>query len=221
MATELEILELIILIIAISIDYLIGILMLKRTLNAELRATRRYFGGATGFFFIHATCRLFYMLQSLFFREQIVLYNIATILGLASLTVFLFAIESTILPKARHVFSIYGFIGIITMIILIGDTTRYMGLRPMIWVQYFTVPVLGAVITLIYFTHIFKSTESVRNHFILMTISILLLEISELGNSYLAHQLFPWSDFAAPIIMLVGLILIYVAIIKYYKIDAN
>lgn len=221
MADEINQIELIILIIVISIDYLIGLLMLKRTIKTDSKVTKRYFGGATGFFFIHATCRLFYMIHSFFLRDQILIYNIATILGLASLTVFLFAIESTILPRAKHVFSIYGFIGIIAMIILMGDTSRYLGLRPIIWVQYFTVPVLGAVITFIYFTHIFKSTENVRNHFILMTISILLLEISELGNSYLAHQLFPWSDFAAPIIMLVGLILIYVAIIKYYKIDAN
>lgn len=201
----------------ILIDFILTAIMLRKTFKVELKITKTYFSGVMLFFCTHGVARLLFFLRSYYFIEIRALFLIGTVLGLLSLVFITNAIESVIYTKSKHIFTYYGIIGVILMIIFSFIDGRFMGISYIVWVQYLTNPVLALVIILIYFGHIFQSMDKVRTHFILITIAIILIGLAEMGNTSTAHQLLTWTAWVAPLMLLTGMILIYIAIVKYYK----
>ncbi len=202
----------------ILLDFALGAIMTKKMIKIELKITKRYFLGVILFFFTHAICRLIFFLHTFIFNRQLLaLFFIGTILGLLCEIFIVEAVETLIFKKTKHIFTMYGIAGLIAMIVSSFFDTTINGLRLIVWIQYFTVPVLALVMVLLYFIHIFKSSGSIRMHFILMTIGIVAIALGEMGNTSTAHLLLPWTSWGAPLLMMLGLIIIYVSISKYYK----
>ena len=204
--------------IVIIVDYTLGAVMLYKTLKIPANEPQKtYFTGITLFFITHATCRLFLHIRQYYFPDVYRLAYIGSTLGILSLLCVVFVIESVIYKKTKFIFTIYGTIGVIIALI---DVIFMTGLNLYLWVQTIFAPVLTVFIILVYLTHIFKSTESVRNHFIVMTIGIIVFGLGEIQNTPQAVALVSWATIGAPLFMLAGLILLFIGVVKYYKINS-
>ena len=204
--------------IVIIVDYTLGAVMLYKTLKIPANEPqKKYFIGITCFFIAHATCRLFLHIRQYYFPYELRLAYIGSALGILSLVCVVYVIESVIYKKTKHIFTIYGLIGVAIDVI---DVIFMTGLSLFLWVQTIFAPVLTVFIILIYFTHIFKSTESVRNHFIVMTIGIIIFGLGEIQNTPQAVALVSWAYIGAPLFMLAGLLILFIGVVKYYKINA-
>ncbi len=203
----------------IIIDIILFSVMLKKTIKIDLKITRRYFTGLSIFFVVHCICRTFYLLHSYFFTDIRIIYQLGTFLGLASVVVLVAVIESTLYTKSKHLITIYGIGGLSFMLIGMFVDFEYMGLTLMILAQYCTIPVLAIFIISIYLTATIKSTGKVRKNAIIMTVAIILFCLGEVGNTGTASTIFPLISYIAPILMILGLIMMYISVSNYFSED--
>lgn len=200
--------------VVVIVDYILGTIMVAKTVNIEEPLSKkRYFTGLTLFFLTHSTCRLFFLLDDYYF-EAIGIQTFTTIgsfLGVLSIFFIVLVIENVIYKKSRYLFTIIGVLGLILDAI---DIFLLIGLR--YWVQITINIVLILFIGLIYISHIFKSSEIVRKHFLIFTLGISFLALGELGSTTQIITLMPISQIIAPIFMLVGLCFLFYSIIRYY-----
>lgn len=201
----------------IIIDLVLFAVMSKKILKVELKTTKKYFTGAALFFLVHAICRTFYILYSYPFKDARIFYYVGTLLGLTSVVILVAAIEATLYTKSKHFFTIYGCVALAVMTIGIFVNFEYMGLTLMVWAQYLSVPILATFIILLYFITTIKSTGNVRRSAILMTVGIILFAVGEMGNTSTATTMIPWAYYAAPLLMIGGLILMYYSVSSYFK----
>ena len=201
----------------IIIDLILFTVMFSKTLKADFETTKKYFAGASAFFIVHAICRFFYVLNNFYFKEIQIFYYLGTLLGLVSVVILVSAIESTLYTKSKHIFTLYGIIGLTVMFIGIFVDFVYMGITLMIWTQYLTIPVLAVFIIMLYFITMLKSTGNVRTSSLIMSIGIILFAVGEMGNTNTATSLFPWAYYAAPLLMIGGLICMYLSVSSYFK----
>lgn len=202
--------------IVVIIDFLCASIMLKKTLKKEQEITKKYFTGATLFFFTHSACRTIFMFWS-YYSKDIIFFNLGSFLGLLAVVFIVYSMETAILTKSKHFFTFYGLCCLCFLIIAMFIESEFLGLSLVLCAQYAGLVVLGAVIVLVYFSYIFKSTDMVRNHFILMFIAALLFCLGEMSNTSTALRMFPWLDLGAPLLILCSLILIFISITKYFK----
>jgi hypothetical protein len=205
--------------IAVIIEYFIGTIMIRKTLKIELKMTKKYFWGATRFFFIHATCRLLFWLSSYPYRyvdTLDILFYVGTILGLLGVVLLVYAIESTISPKTHHFFSIYGFIALIAMVITSFIQGEIGGYRYIIIVQYLSLPVLAVIILFIYLNVTIKSTGKVRKNAVLMLLAIVFLMLFEATNTNIINQIGPWVEYVGIGCLVGSFILLYISVTNYF-----
>lgn len=202
---------------AIAIGFIIGIIMIPKVRRMELKGTKRYFLGATEFFFVYSICRTFFLMGALLDDTLSLGYYIGNTLGLVSIVLIIAAIESTIYTKSKHIFTFYGIVGIAVMVFDIFARIKF-GTRSLISVvQIVCMVPLGVIILLIYLNVTIKSTGTVRKNALIMFIAILLLMLSEMGNTRDAVNLIGDSVYyISPIILVVSLILLYYSITHYF-----
>ena len=200
----------------VIIDFFCAFIMLKKTLKIELKITKKYFSGATLFFFTHSICRTIFLFWS-YYSKDMIFFNWGSFLGLLAVIFIVYSMETAIFTKSKHFFTFFGLGCLCFLVIAMFIEYDLMGLSLVLWAQYAGLLVLGTVIVLVYFSFIFKSTDTVRNHFILMFIAALLFCLGEMGNTTTAIRMMPWLDMGAPIIGLSSLILIFISITRYYK----
>ncbi len=204
---------------AILIGFIIGIIMIPKIRKMELEGTKRYFLGACEFFIVYSVCRTVFLMGVLL-EDPLDLnltYYIGNTLGLVSIVLIIAAIESTIYTKSKHLFTIYGIVGIGLMVF---DTFAriYFGTRTLTSIvqMIFMIP-LGLVILLIYLNVTIKSTGAVRKNALIMFVAILLLMLSEMGNTGDAVALIgDLVYYISPIILVMSLILLYYSITHYF-----
>jgi len=200
----------------VLIDFLCAFIMLKKTLKIELKITKKYFTGATLFFLTHSICRTIFLFWS-YYSKDMIFFNLGSFLGLLAVIFMVYSMETAIFTKSKHFFTIYGLFCLGFLVIAMVVNIELLGLSLVLWAQYAGLLVLGGVIVLVYFSYIFKSTDTVRNHFILMFIAALLFCLGEMSNTSTALKMMPWLDIGAPILIFLSLILIFISITKYYR----
>jgi len=201
--------------IAIIIEYGLGVIMLYKTTQIEDPISKkRYFTGITLCFLTHSTCRLFFLIDDYHFEELGIqtFTTIGAFLGVLSIVFVVLIIENVIYKKSHYIFTIIGTVGLFFdfLDILFLTENRF-------WVQSSINLIITVFIILIYITHTIKSTGTIRTHFLVFTIGIILLALGELGSMVQVYTLFPLSQIIAPILMLTGLFILFYSVIRYYK----
>lgn len=206
-------------IILIGVNFLLAFVMLQKYTKIELEFTKKYFRGLILFLFVHAVCRIFYLLHDFYFPTEQIWWEIGALLGLLSITLLIMAVESTIFKQTRHILTIIGVVGLILMtiqIILIAtDNELTVNLSQI--VQYAVVSTLGLFMLFIYIYVAIKSTGNIRSSAVLMAIGILIFELGQIAHTSAAIALLGnIAIILAPILMTAALILLYVAISQFY-----
>lgn len=203
--------------IVITISAILTLIMLRKTLNQEVKITKKFFASTTLFFITYTICRIFYFLAWYIDPEEKVFWNIGAILGIMSLIFIIYNSESVIYNKTRYFFTIYGILGLSFMIIFLFLNITYLGLSLTLWAQYITLLVLFTYVEGLFIVFIFKSTDKVKYYFIFMSLAIFLILLGEIFTTDIAHVIFPWTYIGAPLIILMGFILFTLSVLYFYK----
>lgn len=207
-------------IVAIIFGFVIGFIMIKKVRKIELKVAKRYFTGAMLFFFVYSICRTIFLIADFIPDPMGFSYYVGNTLGLVSIVIIIEAIEATIVRKTMHLLTIYGCIGIGVMIFDNFARWNIFGYNLITLAQYSCMIPLGLVILLIYLRVTLKSTGYVRKSAAIMFLGILLLMLSEMGNTGDAVRLVGESIYyISPIILVVSLILLYYSITHMYATD--
>nr|MDO8109641.1 hypothetical protein [Candidatus Sigynarchaeota archaeon] len=198
---------------AIVIDFLLGIVLLLKTLKIEGTQRQKYYIGVIGFFLVHGSCRLIFFVRR-FFPGNVLMFDVGTILGLSSVVLLVVAIESLVYTKSKHFFSFLGIGAFFVQVIDIFAQQTYFGYRLLLWVHYFVTSTLAVFIIFVYLTAVLKSTGAIRTNAILMLTAIVLFALSELANARLANELIPGVNYIGAILMVASLILLYIAVMN-------
>lgn len=202
----------------IVVNFLLGVFMTNRTRKIELKVTKRYFIGLDLFLFVHTTCRIFYFVYDYYYPDEQIWWELGAILGLLSITILIAAVESTIFTQTKHILTIIGIIGLglMTTQTILNLTHNQLPINLSQLVQYAVVSTLALFMLFIYIYMAIKSTGNIRKSSVIMTIGILLFEIGQIAHTSAAETLVPASVYLWPIFMIVALILLYIAVAKYY-----
>ncbi|MHA1819637.1 MAG: hypothetical protein ACTSU2_03005 [Promethearchaeota archaeon] len=190
--------------------------MIIRFKNPETELFGKYFKGVFSFFLIHGISRIFYFVYDYFVIDQHIFYEIGVLFGILSITAFIYYIESTIFTKSKHGLFIFGVIGSIVSLSsiifsLLGQDTVILSE----YTQYFTVPILGIVIPLIYLYTAIITTGRVRANSIIIMFGIIVFILGQMAHTPTAVQLL--GDFlkiASPVLMLVGILIFYYGLVR-------
>ncbi len=197
----------------VVIDFLLAGLLLRRTLKTEAGLRQKYYAGAAAFFLIHAACRIVFLMYNFYFEEIKVMWNIGTILGLVGIIAFVWTIESTVYQWSKHIFTLVGTVGVGLMIVDIFVTPGDNGITEL--AQMIFDPILAVFIIVVYLQAGRKTQGDVRNGALIMMIGIILFGLGEMGNSSIAMDIIPLAAYIAPLFCLFGLILVWIAVVKY------
>ena len=191
---------------AIALDCIVGIMLARKTLTFGKGAMRKYYLCVTCFFFAHGTFLLTHIIY--LFTNYGMLFDIGISIVLASIVLLVAAIEFTIFTRSRHVFTIFGCVAVI--IIMMDAIARFkITPRIMILVQLFANPILVLFILVTYLNAARRAKGSSRRNAILMFIAIVVFSIAELGQSQVAVQLVPGVEIIGSILMDAAIVLLY------------
>ena len=194
--------------------FILGLITSFRQMKLEKIVSRTFYFGVGLFFITYGICRLIFWLGPFF---DLVLpdfkfgYFVGNTIGLGSVVILMYAVESNILTRSKHFFSIYGTMGVVLMIISIFVRVQWYGNSFIAWIQYFTVPVLGGVFVLIFFFLSIKTKGRARTYSLIVVIGVISLCFGEMANTSIANQIFPWIGplYINSILILIGAILIF------------
>lgn len=204
---------------AIALDYALGFVLLSKTLRLELGPPRRYYSGVVGFFITHAACRTVFLVRGYLVDAdmadaRVLLFDTGTILGLLCVVLLVAVIESTVYAVSKHGFTIAGTCALGVMVFDLFVRLTFHPYRLLIWIHYFTTPVLVAFIIGIYLRALLKATGATRTNAVVMLVAIVLLALSELANSTISAQLLgEVAKYIGPALMAATLILLYYAVV--------
>jgi hypothetical protein len=207
-------------IIAITIGYIIGILMIRMTRKAQVKNTKRYFRGATEFFIVYSICRTIFLMGAIFDDPLRLSYYLGNTLGLASLVFIIEAIEATIFTKSKHILTAYGIVGVSVMIFDNFARIKIGKYSLVALTQYVCMVPLAGVVLLIYLRATIKSRGKMRRNGFIMFLGIFFLALSETGNTedavgILGEGLY----FVSPIVLVTSLILLYYSIVTAVEME--
>jgi hypothetical protein len=209
-------------VIAITIGFFLGILMIRLTRKIKSKEIKRYFLGTTEFFIVYSIVRTFFLLNTFFEDPLQLIYYIGNTLGLVSIVVMIIAIESTIFTKSKHFFTYYGIAGIGVMVFDSFARIKIGGRALLQLAQYVCMIPLGIVILLIYLSATLKSTGKIRKNGFTMFMGILLLMLSEMGNTGDAVLLIgDGVHYVAPIILVTSLLLLYYSVVNAVEMEES
>ncbi len=196
--------------IVIIVNFVLGSIMLKKIFKIEMKITRNYYLGVTLLLFIHGIARIFYFVYDFIYSEQILWWTIGAFIGLICMVVFIAVVETTIFTKSKRFFTIFGIVGLVLMFV---DLVFQFNLSRII--QSIVGLTIAFVIILIYSYNTAKSDGIVKKAFFIMTIGIIFFELGQISHTPTAHELFSWTIYASPLVMLVALILLFVSMSLY------
>ncbi len=206
---------------ALTLDYILGLVLLSKTLKLAPSPPRRYYKGVVFFFLTHSACRTVFFIRSYFVEmtddaARVPMFDIGTILGLLSVLLLVVVIESTIVKQTRKVFTIIGFCALGIMVVDFFLHLELNGRQLLLMVQNITLPVLAVFIIVVYLRALLKSTGRVRTNAMVMLIAIVLLALSELSNSDIAGDLIgkELARIIGPAVMAAALIVLYYAVVN-------
>jgi hypothetical protein len=207
---------------AVILDYVLGFVLLSKTLKlAPTSPPRRYYTGVFEFFLTHSICRTVFFIRSYFVDKsmndvRVPMFDIGTILGMLSVVFLVVVIESTIVTQSKKVFSIIGCCALGVMVVDLFIRLTFSGRRLLVWVQNITVPLLAVFIIVIYLRALLKSAGRVRTNAMVMLIAIVLLALSELANSDIAGMLIGTvvARYLGPALMAAALFVLYYAVVN-------
>lgn len=180
----------------------------------DFKTTKQYFMGITIFLFVHAGCRIFYLLNDFIYPAEILYWNIGAILGLLSVVILIAVVETIIFKKSHYIFTIIGIAGLILMTLqMIFNFPINIGYIA----QTVIIPILAVVILLIYLRVSIKSTGEIRKSALIMTFGIILFELGQVAHTNTAKAMFWWVDIVGPIIMIVALIFLFISVSRFYS----
>lgn len=198
-------------ILVIVINFVCGIILLKRTFKIDIEVTKKYYGGITLVCFTHGIARIFYFIYDFIFPTELLWWTLGAFVGIICMVIFIFVVETTIYTKTKHFFTIFGLIGLGLIVV---DMIFQLNLTHII--QIVVGLIIALIIVIIYLYVTIKSDGIVRKAFIIMIIGIIFLLLGQIGHTPTAHELFPWTVFVAPIMMLLSFILFYISMTLYY-----
>jgi hypothetical protein len=206
MAGEAEALMLVFGLCAISLDYLIGIMLVRRISAIKEGSKRKYYLSLAGFFLAHGTFVLTHVINQS--TPVSALFNLGVLLVLAGVVLLVYAIELTVYTRSKYFFTIFGAIAV--GIIAVDQFTRLMvlGIRLMEWPQYFANPLLVLFIVLVYLNAFRKASGPAKRNALFMILGIISFMVAELALSNAAKVLLPWAKFVGPPLRVVAVILL-------------
>ncbi|GAB4313466.1 MAG: hypothetical protein Kow0069_14570 [Promethearchaeota archaeon] len=173
-----------------------------------LTFTNNYLYGTVGFFLLHGVCRILYFANDYYARSD-ALWVAGAIFGFISLVWLLNFVETSIVQKTRHGFTLLGAIG--AALIVVTSFVSVDGARV---VQYAFVAPLALIIPLFYLYAAVKSTGSVRRDSLVVLVGVICFEIGEATHTELLWELFPTSIYLSPLLMFAGLVMFYFGTIR-------
>jgi hypothetical protein len=218
MAGETDLVMFILGLCALCLDFLMGIVLLRKVATIKTSSKRKYYLGVAGFYIAHGTYVLTYVVYKA--TNNGVLFNFGVLLVLSSLVLLVYSIELSIFRRSRFFFTIFGIVsmGIIAVDVIAQATTsiqiKILGTRLMEWVQYFANPLLVAFILLVYLYAFMKAAGSVRRNALFMMVGIVLFIVAELSLSNVAKKILPWAEFLGPPLRVVAIVLLSLAIMR-------
>lgn len=207
MAEELNLVLLILELAAIILDFIVGIILARKTITVGVGAIRKYYFGITSFFFAHGIYMLTHVISVL------INYGLPSYLGIlivtCSIVLLVAAIEFAIIKKTRHFFTIFGIVAVIIMVIdsIFKFTFPIWSLTQ--WAQIFADPILVVFIAWVYLNAARKATGLARKNAILLLIAIIMFALGETRGSPIVIQYIPFAEY-------IGMILTDVAIVMLY-----
>lgn len=197
--------------IAVIITHFVFTVLLvdKSKVFENMKFRENYLFGIGGFFFIHGICRIPYFVYDYYIHEEI-WWLIGAVIGFISIVWLMYFVETSIITKTRHVFTIIGIIGailIITVAAIVDIPTAKN-------VQYVFISPLALIIPIFYLYAAIKSTGEVRRNSLIVVVSAIVFEIAEVAHTDLLAEMFPPSIYLAPIMMIAGLIGFYFGSIR-------
>nr|MDO8088860.1 hypothetical protein [Candidatus Sigynarchaeum springense] len=206
---------------AIILDYTLGLVLLSKTMKLAPSPPRKYYLGVFVFFLVHSACRTVFFFRAYFVEKsdnvvRVPMFDIGTMLGVLSVILLVYVIESTIVTRSKKVFTIFGCCALGIMVVDLFIRMTLANRRLMVWVQLITLPVLVAFIIAIYLRALLKSTGTVRKNAVVMLFAIVLLTLSEVANSEFASMLLGsvTARYLGPILMAAALIVLYIAVVN-------
>ncbi|HME55265.1 MAG TPA: hypothetical protein VKM55_23860 [Candidatus Lokiarchaeia archaeon] len=192
---------------AIVLDFIVGSMLVRKTVTIGKGSMRTYYIGVIGFFFAHGT---FMLTRVIFlFTNDGLLYNFGVFLVLSSIVLLVAAIEFTMFTKSHHIFTIFGCVSVGLIFIDVFAQFKFPIMPLMVWVQYFANPILVLFILLIYFNAARRARGPARRNALLMLIAIITFAIGELGQSQTAIKYIPDAELIGTILMDVAIVLLY------------
>ncbi len=203
---------------AIIVDYILGLVLFSKTVKLPPSSLRKYYIGVFGFFATHSMCRTVFFIRSYFLDGspslvRDIMSEVGAMLGLVCVLVLVVVIEMWVFPRSRKIFTILGLIGLGVMMVGLIARLEIPPESLVLWVHFIVTPVLVAFIILIYLRALLKATGSVRTNALVMLMAIVMLSLSELGNSKIAAQLILGVNFIGPTLMAASLIMLYFAVV--------
>jgi hypothetical protein len=191
---------------AIALDFIVGIMLTRKTITIGKGSMRKYYLCVTCFFFAHGTYLITYIIY--LFTNNGMIFDVGISIVLASIVLIVTAIEFTIFTRLKHVFTIFGWI---TVILIMIDAIVRFNVKPriMIVVQFFANPIIVAFILITYLNAARRARGSARKNAILMLIAIVIFSIGELGQSQVAVLYIPSAEFYGTILMDVAIVMLY------------
>ncbi len=196
--------------IATACNFIFAFLILRKAKKVQVSWRMNYFLGAVLLLLVHGACRIPYILYDYYLPTERWLWNMGAILGLISITIFVFFIENIIIKKTRHFFTLFGLVGV-GMFVVGTFNTEVLRIAQTIFVTS-----LALIVPLFYLIFAKQTTGSVRRNSIAMFFGVLVFEASQVAHSDSIWQVFPTLiptfQILGSTLMILGLVLIYVSV---------
>ncbi|MHA1734479.1 MAG: hypothetical protein ACTSU5_21280 [Promethearchaeota archaeon] len=208
-----------VIIIHFAFTFILGNKAKKHATDLDLKFKDNYLIGTVGFFLLHGICRIPYFIDDYYVEPYFTgvegtslsdtYWIVGAIIGFTSLVWLLFFVETTIIQKTRHAFTILGAVGAI--LITIAAFINFTWAK---YVQYLFISPLALVIPLFYLYAAVKSTGKVRRDSFIVAFGVLVFELGEVTHTEMLWAVFPPSIYLSPLCMLVGLVMFYLGTIR-------
>jgi hypothetical protein len=198
----------------ITVSLILGGMVLYHKIKYKQEETKTYFTGIFSFFLIYGSAKIFLFISDFYLYPNRFIYAGGRILALLALVAFMIVVESIILKKTKHFFSYFGMACVALMVIFANDETEYFGYQPIQLIEYIAVPVLFAVLLLMYLTLTIRSAGDIRKSSLLMLFGVSIVAFGEITDTSFFKRILPSAPFFAPFLIIGGLIILYQYISK-------
>lgn len=179
-----------------AFSIIFAIFMVWKSIREEMtRSQREYYLGVGIFVIVHLIARIFYFIYDFYGNDQF--WDIAAIVGMAGILVWMYAIERHVFTRSYFIFTIIVAIAVILLIVLPDDNMKTT-------VQTVVVPSVGLFIPSIYLYVAYKGTGNIRKYSLIIFLGIMIFLAGQTAHMSSFLEVSPFIYFILSPIFMIG-----------------